>query len=380
MLQSYINIAGFLVGMSLKSRQIKQIKKFVQELEQHRGRHTELVTVYVPAGYDLNKVINQLSQEQGTATNIKSTSTRKNVIDALEKMIQHLKLYPKTPENGMACFSGNVSEREGQSDVKVWSFDPPVPINLRIYRCDKEFVLDPIKEMAESKEIYGLVVLDRREATIALLKGKSIIPLTSTKSSVPGKTRAGGQSAQRFERLREGAALDFYKRVAEYMKNEFLENKELKGILIGGPGHTKNQFLDTGDLTNELKKKVIAVKDVTYTDQFGINELLEKCDDVLADQEIADEKKQVNEFLHKLAVKPSSVSYGKDQVMEKLKIGAVDRVLISEDIDDTIIDLFEEEADKVGTTVIQISKDTREGSQLYDIGGYAAILRYEDHS
>ncbi|MCF7861477.1 peptide chain release factor aRF-1 [Candidatus Woesearchaeota archaeon] len=366
--------------MSLKSRQIKQIKKFVEELEQYRGRHTELVSVYVPSGYDLNKVINQLSQEQGTATNIKSTSTRKNVIDALEKMIQHLKLYTRTPENGMAAFSGNVSDREGQSDVRVWSFDPPVPINLRIYRCDKEFVLDPIREMAESKEIYGLVVLDRREATIGILKGKSIIPLANTKSNVPGKTRAGGQSAHRFERLREGAALDFYKKVAEYMKSEFLGNSDIKGILLGGPGPTKHQFLETGDLTNDVKKKIIAVKDITYTDQFGLNELLEKCEDVLADDEIAEEKKLVSDFLHRLATKPNSVTYGKDQVMEKLKIGAVDRVLISEDIDDVIIDNFEDEAEKVGTTVFQISKDTREGAQLYDIGGYAAILRYEDSS
>ena len=74
-------------------------------------------------------------------SNIKSTSTRKNVVDALEKMIQHLRLFKKTPEHGLCVFSGNVAEREGQSDVKVWSVEPPVPLKTRIYRCDKEFVL-----------------------------------------------------------------------------------------------------------------------------------------------------------------------------------------------------------------------------------------------
>src|SRR3989344_3695514 len=140
----------------LDAKQRHALKKFIKELEPHRGRHTELVTVYVPTGYDLNKVTTQLAQEQGTATNIKSTSTRKNVIDALEKMLQHLKLFKATPPNGLAVYSGNVAEKEGQSDVKVWSLEPPVPLNTRIYRCDKEFQLDLLEGMMEDTDIYGL--------------------------------------------------------------------------------------------------------------------------------------------------------------------------------------------------------------------------------
>src|SRR3989344_1060391 len=103
--------------MALTSKQRHDLKKFIKDLELFRGSHTELVSVYVPAGYELSKIMNHLAQEQGTAENIKSTATRKNVVDALEKMIQHLKIYPGTPEHGLAAFSGNVAEREGQSDV-----------------------------------------------------------------------------------------------------------------------------------------------------------------------------------------------------------------------------------------------------------------------
>ncbi len=363
--------------MSITSRQRKELKKFVTELENYRGRHTELVSVYVPAGYDLNKINQHLSQEQGTATNIKSSSTRKNVIDALEKMIQHLKLYKRTPDNGLACFSGNVAEREGQSDVKVWSIEPPVPFNIRIYRCDKEFVLEYIRDLADAREAYGLVVLDRREANIALLRGKAIVPLIRTTSNVPGKTRAGGQSAHRFERLREGAALEFYKRIADYMKEEFLDKDDLKGIIIGGPGPTKNQFLDIGQLTNEVKRKVIAVKDVTYTGEFGLNELVECSQDVLANEEIAGEKKIMSEFFNLLATKPKMISYGKDEVLKHLITGTVDKLLVSEAMDDAVLDQFEAETEKVGTEFILISTDTREGTQLKEMGGFGAILRFE---
>ncbi|MDP7505863.1 MAG: LAGLIDADG family homing endonuclease [Candidatus Woesearchaeota archaeon] len=179
--------------MALTTVQKHKLKKFVKELESYRGRHTELVSVYIPQGYDINKIINHLSQEQGTATNIKSASTRKNVIDALEKMIQHLKLFKKTPENGLAAFAGNVAAREGQQDFKVWSVEPPVPLKTRIYRCDKEFVLDILRDLMEVKELYALVVIDRRDANIAYLKGKTIVPVLKTHSQVPGKFKAGGQ-------------------------------------------------------------------------------------------------------------------------------------------------------------------------------------------
>ena len=66
--------------------------------------------------------------------------------------------------------------------------------------------------MLETKEVYGLVIVDRRDANIALLKGKSIIPMLKTHSEVPGKSKAGGQSAARFERLREGAKKDHFKK------------------------------------------------------------------------------------------------------------------------------------------------------------------------
>ncbi len=179
--------------MQITEKQKYQLKKFIKELEKHKGRHTELVTVYIPQGYDIIKIINHLEQEKGTATNIKSAATRKNVIDSLERMTQHLRLYKKTPENGLAVFSGNVAEREGQQDFEVWSIEPPLPLKTRIYRCDKEFVLDLLRDMLEAKEVYGLVIVDRRDANIAYLKGKTIIPLLKTHSDVPGKTRAGGQ-------------------------------------------------------------------------------------------------------------------------------------------------------------------------------------------
>lgn len=365
--------------MALTEAQRFHLKKFIKELENFKGRHTELVSVYIPQDYDLNKIINHLAQEQGTASNIKSASTRKNVTDALERMIQHLKLFKKTPPNGLAVFSGNVAEREGQQDFKVWSIETPVPLKTRIYRCDKEFVLDILRDMLEIKEVYGLVVMDRRDANIALLKGKTIIPLVKTHSEVPGKFKAGGQSAQRFHRLIEGAAKDHYKKVAEYMKEAFLNMEGLKGIIVGGPGPTKYDLVEGDFITNEVKKKIIAIKDLGYTGEFGLEELLEKSQDVLAEEDVMEEKKIVGKFLEMLATKQNMAAYGEADVMNKLKMGVVDTLLLSEGLGDEKIEEFEKAAQLVGTNIRIISTQTREGAQLRDLGKVAAILRYEVH-
>jgi len=366
--------------MQITEKQKYQLKKFIKELEEHRGRHTELVSVYIPEDYDIVKVINHLEQEKGTATNIKSASTRKNVIDSLEKMTQHLRLYKRTPENGLAVFSGNVAKREGQQDFQVWSIEPPLPLKTRMYRCDKEFVLELLRDMLEIKEVYGLVIVDRRDANVAYLKGKTIVPLLKTHSEVPGKSRAGGQSAARFERLREGAKKDHLKKVAEYLKEQFLGNKNLKGIIVGGPGPTKYDFIDSGYITTEVKNKIIAVKDLSYTGEFGLKELVEKSEDVLAKEEIITEKKIMEKFFELLSTKPGMVSYGIEEVMKNLKLGAVDAILLSEKLDDKKMDEFENEAKLVGTDIKIISIETTEGVQLRDMGKVAAILRYEVHS
>jgi len=376
-LKTFINHQRNIYIMSLTTKQIHDIKKFIKELELYRGSHTEFVSVYVPEGYELNKIINHLSQEQGTAENIKSSSTKKNVIDALEKMIQHLRIYKRTPEHGLAAFSGNIASQEGKSDVRVWSIEPPVPLKTRIYRCDKEFVLDILKEMMEIKEIYGLIVVDRRDANIAILKGKTIIPLTKTHSHVPGKFKAGGQSAQRFERIRDGAIKDHYKKVAEYVKEDFLNNTNLKGIIVGGPGPSKYDFVDGDFITNEVKKKIIAIKDLSYTGDFGLQELVDKSQDVLAQEEIAVEKKIMNKFFELLAKTPNIVSYGEIHVRKNLEMGVVDTLLLSENLEDDKIESFEIEAAKFSTIVRIISTETREGVQLRDLGMVAAILRYE---
>lgn len=171
-----------------------ELEETLKELESYRGRHTEFITVLIPAGFNVFNVAKQIEDEKGTATNIKSNSTRKNVIDALEKVSRQLKTFGQTlPENGLAIYAGNVSQVEGKDDLRIWTIVPPKPLKIRMYRCDQTFILDPLKEMILTDDVYGLIIIERKEASIGILEGKSVRLVETLTSGVPSKVRAGGQ-------------------------------------------------------------------------------------------------------------------------------------------------------------------------------------------
>jgi peptide chain release factor subunit 1 len=353
-----------------------KLKRILNELKGKKGRHTELVSVYVPSGSDLNNTMNQLEGERGTATNIKSTSTRKNVVDALERLIQFLKLYKKTPENGLAVFCGNVSERDGVQDLRLWSVEPPEPITTKLYRCDKEFITQPLEDIITPKDVYGLIVIDNKTATVATLKGNTYNIIKKLTSGYHGKHRAGGQSHRRFERIIEEQSHEFKKRVADLILESFMPiSKDFKGFIVGGPAATKEDFLEGDYLHHELKKRIIAVKDITYTDESGIRELIEAAQDDLSEMEMIQHKKMIQRFMKEL-VEDGAVAYG-PSLAKALDAGAVDTLLLSAQLDEKEVDELYEKARKQGTKVEVISDEFEEGYQLWNtFKGKAALLRY----
>jgi len=385
----------------------------VKELDSYKGRHTELVSVYIPAGYQVSDVINQLINEKSTASNIKSKTTRKNVLTALEKIIQHLKLLKQTPENGFVVFSGNVSLVEGKEDIRIWSFEPPVKMNQKMYWCDQKFVLEPLKDLVREKEVYGLVVLDAKEAYIGLLKGKTLEVVKHEDSTVPSKSVKGGMSQRRYDRIREDALNEFFSKVAELASKVFLQEKNLKGVIIGGPGPLKEQFYKGNYLHYEIQNKVLGVKDTSYTDEAGLEELVHRSEDLMKESALVKEREILKQFFTELQ-KDEKITYGLKETEKALEMGAVDTLLISEDFDwvrgkficqnghefekdvkkdlevkcpkchvpaklDQVKDLneyFVERAKLLGTKVEIISTQTGEGKQFKELGGIGAFLRY----
>jgi len=314
--------------------ELAMFRKKIAKMGRHKGRGTELITLYAPENADRSTVMGQLTEEISQSSNIKSPTTRKNVQGALRKIINFLKQIDfKLPKNGIVVFAGNVSAVEGRSDIKLFTIRPPKELKTKLYWCDDTFHLVPLKEMAQPTDIYGLVAIDKNEATIAILMGKKYEITGHFTSGVAGKTRAGGQSAKRFEHLREEAAQDFYKRVSEKINTAFLPyGEKLRGMIIGGPGITKNYFLNKDLIDHRLKKKIVGQVDSSYTDDSGIREIVQKSGEILKDTGLMKERAILNRFMGEVA-KDGLAVYGESQIMEALGAGKVSELLLSEDVE-----------------------------------------------
>jgi peptide chain release factor subunit 1 len=361
--------------MTPKERQ--KLEDLVNLLGSIRGRHTELVSVLIPAGFNKDAVVRQLEFEGGMADNIKSKQTRTAVTTAIEKLTRELKGIKLTPSNGLACYCGNVSDKEGQQDIQLWMYEPPKPLNVRLYRCDQVFMIEPLKEMLEVQELYGLLAIDRQVATIGILVGKKIEVIRELTSGVPSKVRAGGQSAQRFHRITEGLAKEFFKRTAEAMKEIFFDMPKLKGILVGGPIPTKDEFLEDGDLVTRLKEKVIAVKDIGYTDEHGLKLLVEASEEEIAQQEFIQEKKIIQQFFEWLGKKKEKTCYEFEKVKRALENNAAEKVLVSGKLPKEQQIELEKLCEQSGAEYIPVGYENQEGEQFFNLTkGTGAFLRY----
>lgn len=401
-----------------------EFKRTLEALRDKRGRGTELISLYIPNDKQVSDITSQLREEFGQASNIKSRVTRQNVQGAIESLLSRLKLIPKAPENGVVIFCGAVDIGANKTDMQTFIIEPPEPIVSYKYHCDSSFLLTPLEDMLHEQKTYGLIVLDRREATVGLLKGKHIEEVAHLTSNVPGKQRKGGQSSHRFQQLRLIAINEFYTRIGEAASEVLMavNQKDLEGVFIGGPSPTKEEF-ESGDfLHHEIQKKVLGLFDVANTDESGLAELFDKLGDALASVEVVQEKKHMERFLKELVNENGLASYGEEQVRKNLQMGSVEILLLSDELrkarltikcgncgfeeKKTITKKFGEDeyqpdnckkcgsslriaesvdiveelstiADQMGTAIAFISSDFEEGNQLLNaFGGIAAILRF----
>ena len=410
------------------SLELFRLKKILNTLAVKEGRGTELISLYIPPGKQISEVMNMLREEYGTASNIKSTTTRKNVQDAIVKVQQRLKLFKETPENGLVIFCGAVPQNgAGSEKIETYVIIPPEPIHIYLYRCDSRFHTEHLQELLREKETYGILLIDATAATIAILQGRRLEIVREVTSGVPGKTRAGGQSARRFERLREMRLQEYFRRVGEHANEVFLPLENLKGIIIGGPGPTKYDF-EKGDYLNyQLKEKIIDTVDTAYVDEQGVKEIVDKAPEIMRKIRYIEERQIVQQFLYEIGHDTGLATYGEEAVRKALEAGAVKTLLLSEGLDvarvkvkcsacgyeeqqtvrgpmlasfeqslvgkpcpdckapslsvidkQELIEDFAKLAEYTNTEVEIISDETEEGQMLKNsFGGIAAILRFK---
>ncbi len=331
-----LNIVNLLSTAKKTSLELFRLRKTLDTLAKKEGSHTELITIYVPPGKQISDAVNLLRDEYGTASNIKSTTTRKNVQEAIIKVQQRLKLFKDPGKNGVVIFCGAIPQEgggPGSERMETYVIEPPEPIKIYLYRCDSRFHAEHLQEMLREKETYGIILVDASDATIATLQGKRLNIVRQMYSGVSGKTRAGGQSARRYERLRDMQLNEYFTRVGRHANEIFLPIDTLKGIILAGPGPTKYDF-EKGDYLNyQLKGKILDTVDTAYVEEQGVKEVVEKAPEIMRKVRYIEEKQIVQKFLYEVGHDTGMITYGEAEVRKALQANAVRTLLLSESLD-----------------------------------------------
>ncbi len=346
--------------------------KELKRLRSIRGAGTEMISVYLPAGQNISETTNRLREEASQSSNIKSKSTRQNVLAAIDKIVQYLKLFREAPKNGMAVFCGNVSDNQSKVDIQLFSIEPPAPLKVSIYRCDSTFLLEPIEEMLDTTDTYALLAMDGREASIATLKGSHIQLVKKITSMAHAKVRKGGQSAQRYQRAIAESIDDYYKEIGDAINGTFAASQfKIKGLIVGGPGPAKEGFAKAGVINYQIK--ILGMYDVGYTDETGLHDLLEKAEDLLEEQEALQERKTLERFMQEIA-RGGLAAYGYENTKKAIEANQVAKLIVNKELDLYYVKYkCNNDGQIIEKLEVQGHRETK-----HDCGGSLAVLETRD--
>jgi len=355
----------------------RTLKEVLSELKQWSAPATVLLSLYIPPGRPVSDVTQMLREELSLADNIKLKRTRNAVKRAISAALDRLSMISKVPQNGLVIFCG---ENLDTGDFKCYMFSPPEKVPVFYYRTDKRFITEILENMLETEDSVGIIIVERDQATIGLVKGSRVEVLDELEDYIPGKHMMGGQSQRRYDRIIEQMVDDFLKKVAQRANELFLpilESGKLKAVVVAGPGYAKADFVKSGYLDYRLQKLVDPhLIDVSYQGEEGVREVISKAQDVVQLSLYRDVMNAFETFKMHLAKGTGLVIYGPDDVAKAIEMGALSALLIHESRPD--VEAWKERAGASGAKVYIIPESLPESEWfLKTFDGLAGLLRYK---
>jgi len=313
-----------------------KVKRLIRYLDSAKGEGTSMISVIIPPGKKIADMQRQLVDQYGNAENIKDRVNRQSVQAGITSAKEKLKGYNKVPKNGLLIYAGTVMADDGKQTRKVViDFEPHKPINTTMYYCGNHFITDPLKELLESDEKYGFIIVDGNGTIWATLQGNARNIVTKFTVDLPKKHGRGGQSSNRFANIREEKRNAYVKKVCEYTTSSFItdDRPNVAGIVIGGYADFKTQVSESHFLDPRLKKIVVNVVDVSYGLEQGLNQAIDLSRGVLKDIKLVQEQNLIGKFFEALNVDHEKIIYSINDTMRALDEGVIERLLIYDDLE-----------------------------------------------
>jgi len=299
--------------------------------------------------------------------------------------------------------------------------EPIKPIHLFLYKCDSKFHTELLKEMLQSDDRYGFIVMDGNGVLLASVVGNDLKILAQYAVDLPKKHGRGGQSALRFMRLRLEARHNFLTKICEMAAKSFLDvqtNKvNCRGIVVAGSAGFKDQLVSSKMLDPRIQSSLISVVDVAYGGRQGLEQAIELSAKDLKNCTLLQQKKILSRLFEEISTDSGKFCFGVEDTLAALESGAVETLLVWENLpivrsamrttsgddhkvicsdpnspksvssnqdlqwevesSELLVDWFAENYSKFGAKLELLQDCTSEGSQFCrGFGGCGALLRY----
>jgi len=242
-------------------------------------------------------------------------------------------------------------------------------LNHQVQRVEKAVV---------AEEPIIILALDSEEASVAVLRAYGLDFKGEVRSRLPGKAEA---------EKRQVAMKEYFHRIQTLLDAVFVE---FRGpVLIVGPGFTRDHFVKQLETdARHLGSRRVAVKAVGSGGVAGVHEAIRvgAIRKIRRDSRAVQETELVNEALKRLGSSRGDVSYGLDRVEADGTLGAVDTLLVADDVireaqdeQRTRIEATMRTVEDRGGKVALVSSEHEAGKMLHSLGGVAALLRYTLH-
>ncbi len=324
------------VCVCVEKIEIFKVKKLIKNLQAARGNGTSMISLIIPPGDQISRVNKMLSDEYGTASNIKSRVNRLSVLGAITSTQQRLKLYNKCPKNGLVIYCGTVITDEGKERKVNIDFEPFKPINTSLYLCDNKFHTDDLDELLMDDEAFGFIIMDGNGSLYGTVQGSNREILHKFSVDLPKKHGRGGQSALRFARLRLEKRHNYVRKVAELATQLFVpdgQKPNVQGIVLAGSADFKSELMRSDLFDPRLQKIVIKMVDVSYGGENGFNQAIEYSADTLGSVKLMKEKKLLQRYMDEISMDTGKYCYMVTDTLSALDLGAVEDLIVWENLD-----------------------------------------------
>ncbi|CAL1703401.1 unnamed protein product [Somion occarium] len=317
--------------------QMWKVKKLIKSLDAARGAGTSMISLIIPPKDQISRVSAMLTQEYGTASNIKSRVNRLSVLAAITSTQQRLKLYNRVPPNGLVLFVGTILTDEGKEKKVSFDFEPHKPINTSLYLCDNKFHTEALQELLESDSKFGFIVMDGNGTLFGTVAGNTREVIHKFTVDLPKKHGRGGQSALRFARLRDEKRHNYVRKVSELAVQHFITNDKVNvtGLVLAGSADFKTELSLSDMFDQRLAAKIIKVVDVSYGGENGFNQAIELAAESLANVKFVQEKRLIQKYFDEISQDTNKYCFGVEDTLKALDLGAVETLIVWENLDIT---------------------------------------------